>query len=44
MTEEDKPVIEMAEVIEDGAAVGIFLREADGTISAIRVSVEQLAD
>jgi hypothetical protein len=39
-----EPVIEAAEVIEDGKAVGLLLREADGTVSAIRISVEQLAD
>lgn len=38
------PRIEAAEIIEDGKAVGIFLREFDGTISAIRIPVEQLAD
>ena len=38
------PRIETAEVIEEGKAVGIILREFDGTISAIRISVEQLAD
>ena len=39
-----EPVIDAAEVIEDGKAVGLLLREADGTVSAIRISVEQLAD
>lgn len=38
------PTIERAEVIENGEAVAILLREKDGTISAIRISVEQLAD
>lgn len=38
------PRIEAAEVIEGGQSVGIFVREANGTISAIRVSVDQLAD
>lgn len=38
------PRIEEAEVIEDGKAVGILLREFDGTISAIRIGIEQLAD
>lgn len=36
--------IERAEVIENGDAVVILLRERDGTISAIRIAVEQLAD
>lgn len=38
------PRIEQAEVIEDGQVVAILLRESDGTISAIRIAVEQLAD
>ena len=38
------PRIEEAEVIEDGKAVGILLREFDGTISAIRIGIEQFAD
>jgi hypothetical protein len=38
------PRIEEATVIEDGKAVGILLREFDGTISAIRIGIEQLAD
>lgn len=33
-----------AEVIEDGQAIAILLREQDGTISAIRIGVEQVAD
>ena len=37
------PRIEEATVIEDGKAVGILLREFDGTISAIRIGIEQLA-
>ena len=36
--------IEEAKVIENGEAVAILLREKDGTISAIRIAVEQLAD
>lgn len=40
----DEPIIEAAEVIEDGKAVGVLLRESDGTVSAIRITVEQLAD
>lgn len=38
------PRIEEAKVIEDGQAIGVLLREFDGTISAIRIPVEQLAD
>lgn len=46
MTEDQQswPRIEAAEVIEDGKAIGILLREFDGTISAIRIAVEQIAD
>ena len=47
MTEPEQqswPRIEEARVIEDGRAIGILLREFDGTISAIRIGVEQLAD
>ena len=38
------PRIEQAESIEDGQAIAVLLRESDGSISAIRISVEQLAD
>lgn len=38
------PRFEAVEVIEDGKAIGILLREFDGTISAIRIAVEQIAD
>lgn len=38
------PRIEAVDIIEDGKAVAVLLREFDGTISAIRISVEQLAD
>ena len=38
------PEIIDAEIIENGQAVGLLVKEADGTISAVRVSVEQLAD
>lgn len=38
------PRIEEAKVIEDGKAVGLLVREFDGTISAVRIPVEQLAD
>lgn len=33
-----------ADVIEDGDAVAVLLKEENGTISAIRISVEQLKD
>ena len=38
------PCIVEAKVIENGKAAGILLREFDGTISAIRIGIEQLAD
>ena len=38
------PRIEAVDIIEDGKAVAVLLREFDGTISAIRISVDQLAD
>jgi len=38
------PCIEQVEIIDDGLAIGVLLREFDGTISAIRISVDQLAD
>lgn len=45
MTEQKTwPRIEQAQPIEDGQAVGIVLREFDGTMSAIRIPVEGLAD
>jgi hypothetical protein len=38
------PRFESVEVIEDGRAIGVLLREFDGSISAIRIPIEQLAD
>lgn len=38
------PRFEGVDIIEDGKAIGILLREFDGSISAIRISIEQLAD
>lgn len=38
------PCVEKAEIIESGKAIGVLLREFDGSISAIRIAVEQLAD
>lgn len=31
-------------IIEDGKALAILIREFDGTISAVRIAIEQLAD
>lgn len=36
--------VEAVEILEQGLVVGILLREIDGTISAVRITVEQLAD
>lgn len=36
--------IVQADVIENGDAVAVLLKERDGTFSAIRIPVEQLAD
>lgn len=44
MSEVIIPTIERAEVIENGEAIAVLLKEADGTISAIRITVDQLAD
>jgi len=38
------PKFEKVEIIEDGQAVAILLREWNGTVSAIRIGVEQIAD
>lgn len=33
-----------AQIIENGEALAVLLKERDGKISAIRISVQQLAD
>lgn len=33
-----------AQIIENGEALAVLVQERDGTISAVRISVEQLAD
>lgn len=38
------PCFEQVQIIEEGRAIGVLLREFDGTISAIRIPIEQLAD
>lgn len=38
------PRFEQAQIIEDGQVLAILVRESDGTISAVRLSVEQVAD
>jgi hypothetical protein len=44
LKQEPWPRFEAAEVIENGRAIAVLLREFDGTISAIRIPIEQLAD
>ena len=38
------PRIERAEIINGGQHIAVLVREFDGTISAVRIPVEQLAD
>lgn len=38
------PRFEEVGIIEDGMALAILLREFDGTISAVRIPIERLAD
>lgn len=38
------PRIEAAQVIDDGQELAVLVREFDGTISAVRITVDQLAD
>lgn len=38
------PRIMQAQPIEDGQAIAVVLREFDGTISAVRIPIELLAD
>lgn len=33
-----------AEIVEDGKAVVVIVREFDGTFSAVRIGIEQVAD
>lgn len=42
--QEKWPRVEAAEPIEDGQVVAVLVREFDGSISAVRIAVEQLAD
>ncbi len=42
--QQEWPRFENVEVIEKGQAIGVLLREFDGTISAIRIPISQLAD
>lgn len=38
------PRFEQVQIIEDGMALAILLREFDGTISAVRIPIDRLAD
>lgn len=38
------PRFEKVDIIEEGRALGVLLREFDGSISAIRIPIGQLAD
>ncbi len=38
------PRYEHAEIIENGKTLAILLREFDGTISAVQIPVERIAD
>jgi hypothetical protein len=38
------PCFEKVNIIEQGRAIGVLLREFDGSVSAIRIPIEQLAD
>jgi hypothetical protein len=38
------PRFESAAISEDGQAIGLLVREADGTVSAVSISIEQVAD
>lgn len=38
------PRIMKAEIIKDGEELALLVRETDGTVSAVRITVGQLAD
>lgn len=44
MTLQTWPRFEDAQVIEDGQTLAVLVREEDGTISAVRIAVDQVAD
>jgi hypothetical protein len=44
VTQESWPRFEGAEISQDGKSLGVLVREFDGTISAVRIPVEQVAD
>jgi hypothetical protein len=41
---EDGPRFLKAEVVEGGKAIGILLMEHDGTVSSVRIGINDLAD
>jgi hypothetical protein len=44
LTQVSWPRFEKAEVIDDGKTLAVLLREFDGTISAVRIPVDRVAD
>jgi hypothetical protein len=38
------PRFEQVEIIDEGDTLAVLVRESDGTISAVRIAVEQVAD
>lgn len=40
----NEPEFVSAQVIEEGRAIGILVKERDGTVSAVRVDIDQIAD
>lgn len=41
---EDGPRFLKVEIIDGGRAIGILFEEANGTVSSVRLGIEQLAD
>lgn len=41
---EDGPRFLKVEIIEGGQAIGVLLAEDDGTVSSVRLGIEQFAD
>ena len=37
-------LFERVEILEDGRALGVIVRETDGTLSVVRIAIEQVAD
>ena len=41
---EDGPRFLKTEVVEGGKAIGVLLQEADGSVSSVRIGINDLAD